>query len=183
MSTLQISDVRKRIRGLRRTDLGVDLAFHGPTFGVLPISSSRSVEAPTPTSGFRFKEGTIASSMQNRSSLVLARSGVRGIATLGLLGVPGEAGCCDGFRLTLGDGFGWAFGCERTMEAGMSCKASHSRFSFTDAARSTGSCKRENGDLAPWCPCTALASCLMCQGDKSSSTRTSTRVSILTDMY
>lgn len=150
MSTLQRSDVRKRNERPSMTHLvGVDLAFHGPTFGVLP-SSSRSAELLAPTSRFRFRGGTRASSMQNRSSLVLARSEVRGIAALALLGVFGDAGCCDAFRLALGECFGCDFGCERTIGLGISCTASQSRCSSTKAARLTGSCNRENGDLAAW---------------------------------
>lgn len=52
--------------------------------------------------------------MQNKSSLVFARSGVNGIRIFDLLGVPGDAGC-DDLRLVFGDVFGCAFDCERTM--------------------------------------------------------------------
>lgn len=184
MSTLQYMITHQKENPRAKEGLylgGVDLAFHGPTtFGVLP-SSSRSAEALTATSKFKFKGGTRASSMQNKSSLVLARSGVRGTTMFGLLGVPGDTGCCcDGLRLALGDIFGCAFGCERTIGRGISCAASHSRCSSTNAARLTGRCRRENGDFVAWCPCTALASCLICQGDKSSSNRASSKVSILT---
>lgn len=179
-----LTSVKRIRRRQREAHLGgVDLALHGPIFGVVLPSSSRSDGAPTATSGFRFMAGTRASSMQNRSSPVLARNEVRCIATLGLLGVFGDAGCCDAFRLALGDVFGWTFGCERTMGLGISSAASQSRCLSTKVASLTSDSSRENGDLAAWCPCTAAEICLMCQGDKSSSKCASSRVSILTDMY
>jgi hypothetical protein len=39
----------------------------------------------------------------------------------------GDVGCCNAFWLALGDGFGCAFGCERTMGLGISFTASYSR--------------------------------------------------------
>lgn len=161
----------------------MDLAFHGPGPAFMVLASS-SVEVPAS----RFIGGTRASSIQNKSSSPLAGSGpgVRDTVTVGLPPRTGDAGC-DGFvfRLFFEECLGCcAFdSCERSIGYGMSCAASHSRCRFSEAARSMGSCRREKGDLVAWCTCTALAICLTSQGERSSSSRASSNVSMLTDIY